>query len=323
MAMSRRWGIDLGGTKIEGAILDDSMQPIVRERVETGQSRGYGHILMQIGSLVRSMSEKSGIALPERIGIGTPGRTEGHDGVVKNSNTTCLNGMPLRKDLEEVLGMSVSIENDANCFALAEAMMGAGRDEMRTPGATAFGIILGTGVGGGIVCDGRIIRGAHGIAGEWGHNPVPGEHSPCYCGRKGCVETVISGPALEAWYAARSGRRAPLREIAASCCRDAAARATIERLVSSFGIALASVINIIDPDVVIVGGGVGNIRQLYTPEARKAISGHVFNSSLDIPVLPPLLGDSAGVFGAALLSAPATRGQALGGFGAQSGFFST
>ncbi len=311
--MSWRWGIDLGGTKIEGAILDDSMRPVIRERVETGQSRGYGHILMQIADLVETLSEKSGIPRPEMIGVGTPGRTEGADGVVKNSNTACLNGMPLGKDLKEVLRMQVAIENDANCFALAESRMGAGRDEMMKPGATAFGIIIGTGVGGGIVFDGRIVRGAHGIAGEWGHNPVPGEHAPCYCGRRGCVETVISGPALEAWYAARSGRRLPLREIAASCGRDEAARETIDRLVSSFGKSLAAVINIIDPDIVIIGGGVGNIRQLYTPEAREAIAAQVFNRSLDIPVLPPVLGDSAGVFGAALLAGAASRNDSHAG----------
>ncbi|NTV02514.1 MAG: ROK family protein [Chlorobiaceae bacterium] len=302
--MNRRWGIDLGGTKIEGVILDDSMQPLVRQRVDTRQERGYGHILMQIGGLVESMSEKSGIPRPESIGIGTPGRTEGADGVVKNSNTVCLNGMPLKKDLEEVLGMKLAIENDANCFALAEAMLGAGRDEMRHPGRTAFGIILGTGVGGGIVFDGRIHRGAHGIAGEWGHNPLPGEMAPCYCGRSGCVETVISGPALEAFYASISGRRLPLREISAASGRDVAARRTIDRLVTSFGRALAAVVNILDPDLVIIGGGVGNIRHLYTPAARKAIEAHLFNRSLDIPVLPPSLGDSAGVFGAALLNNP-------------------
>ncbi len=300
--MNHFWGIDLGGTKIEGAILDDSMQPIVRQRVDTGQSRGYGHILMQIGALVDDMSVRSGIARPHVIGIGTPGRAEGPCGVIKNSNTVCLNGMSLKKDLQEVLGMSVAIENDANCFALAEAKMGAGRDETMFPGATAFGIILGTGVGGGLVVDGRILRGAHGIAGEWGHNPLPGESAPCYCGRRGCLETVISGPALEAFYAARSGHRLPLREIAAVGARDVAARETIRRLVVSFGRALAAVINIVDPDVVIIGGGVGNIRQLYTPEAREAIAEHVFNHSFDIPVLPPTLGDSAGVFGAALLA---------------------
>ncbi|NTU92435.1 MAG: ROK family protein [Chlorobiaceae bacterium] len=311
--MSWRWGIDLGGTKIEAAILDASMRPIIRERVETGQEQGYGHILMQISALVSTLSEKSGIPMPRQIGIGTPGRTEGPEGVVKNSNTACLNGMPLQRDLEEVLGMEVLIENDANCFALAESMMGAGRDEMLSPGALAFGIILGTGVGGGIVTGGRVIRGAHGIAGEWGHNPLPGEDAPCYCGRRGCVETVISGPALERYYASRSGRELPLREIAAVGSRDQAARETIERLVASFGAALGAVINILDPDIVIIGGGVGNIRQLYSPASRAAIAAQVFNRTLDIPVLPPLLGDSAGVFGAALLTdSPFSSGASRG-----------
>jgi N-acetylglucosamine kinase len=296
------WGIDLGGTKIEGVILDDSMRPIIRERLATEQSGGYGHILAQIERLVGLMSEKAGIPRPERIGVGSPGRTEGPEGIVKNSNTVCLNGMPLRSDLEGRLGMEVMIENDANCFVLAESMLGAGRDDMSRPGTTAFGIILGTGVGGGIVCDGHLVRGAHGIAGEWGHNPLAGEHDACYCGRRGCIETVISGPALERYYTSISGRKASLKSITVSSGKDPAARQTIERLVSSFSRALAAVINILDPDLVIVGGGVGNIRQLYTAEARQAIAEHVFNRSFDIPLLPPLLGDSAGVFGAAVLA---------------------
>lgn len=302
-----RWGVDLGGTKIEGVILDESLQPLIRHRIPTGQERGYGHILMQIKSLVETMAEKSGLDLPERIGIGTPGRADGADGVISNSNTACLNGLPLLRDLQEVLRMEVVIDNDANCFALAESMLGAGRDEMSRPGVTAFGIILGTGVGGGIVRDGRIVRGAHGIAGEWGHNPVPGEQASCYCGRRGCVETVISGPALERYYARLSRRKASLKQIVASTGRDEFARQTIDRLVATFGVSLAAVINILDPDLVIIGGGVGNIRQLYTPEAREAIAKNVFNHSFDIPLLPPLLGDSAGVFGAALLAGPPLR----------------
>ncbi|NTU53630.1 MAG: ROK family protein [Chlorobiaceae bacterium] len=299
-----RWGVDLGGTKIEGVILDDALRPILRHRIATGQERGYGHILMQIGSLVKTMAEKSGLELPEKIGIGSPGRTDGREGIVSNSNTVCLNGMPLLRDLREVLGMEVTIENDANCFVLAESILGAGRDEMTPGGTTAFGIILGTGVGGGIVCDGRLIRGAHGIAGEWGHNPLLGEYGSCYCGRRGCVETVISGPALERHYTAISGKLASLKQIASLVNRDEFARKTIDRLVTSFGKALAAVINILDPDLVIIGGGVGNIRHLYTPEARQAIASQVFNRSFDIPLLPPLLGDSAGVFGAALLAGP-------------------
>jgi len=302
-----RWGIDLGGTKIEGVILDDVLRPVVRHRVVTGQHQGYGHILMQIRRLVETMAEKSGLERPAAIGIGTPGRADGSEGVISNSNTVCLNTLPLKRDLQESLGMEVLIENDANCFVLAESMLGAGRDEMARPGATAFGIIIGTGVGGGIVSDGRLLRGAHGIAGEWGHNPLPGEHGACYCGRRGCVETVISGPALERYYAAISGRRAPLKEIVSASGREEAARKTVDRLVCSFGTALGAVINILDPDLVIIGGGVGNIRQLYSPEARRAVAANVFNHSFDIPLLPPLLGDSAGVFGAALLVGPSSH----------------
>jgi N-acetylglucosamine kinase len=299
-----RWGIDLGGTKIEGVILDDTLRPLLRHRIATEQEKGYGHILMQIARVVEAMAEQSGLDRPEKIGIGTPGRADGTEGTISNSNTVCLNGMPLLRDLHEALDMEVVIENDANCFTLAESMLGAGRDEMARPGATAFGIIMGTGVGGGIVCDGRLHRGAHGIAGEWGHIPLPAEQAACYCGRRGCIETVISGPALERYYSAISGRKATLKEIVTAAGRDDAARQTIERLVTSFGKALATVINILDPDIVIIGGGVGNIRFLYTPEAREAIAAQVFNKSFDIPLLPPLLGDSAGVFGAALLVGP-------------------
>jgi N-acetylglucosamine kinase len=299
-----RWGIDLGGTKIEGVILDDAQRPVVRHRIATEQNQGYGHILMQISRLVDTLAEKSGLERPAAVGIGTPGRADGHEGFISNSNTVCLNGMPLKRDLQEALRMEVVIENDANCFVLAESMLGAGRDEMARPGVTAFGIIMGTGVGGGIVCDGRLLRGAHGIAGEWGHNPLPGEHGACYCGRRGCVETVISGPALEHYYTAISARKATLREIVSARGRDEAARKTIDRLVQSFGRALGAVINILDPDLIIIGGGVGNIRQLYSPDARQAVASNVFNHSFDIPLLPPLLGDSAGVFGAALLVGP-------------------
>ena len=301
---ARYWGIDLGGTKIEGVILDETARPLLRHRIATGQEHGYAHILMQIRGLVETMTEKSGLDRPQMIGIGTPGRADGSDGVISNSNTLCLNGMLLKRDLQEVLGMEVLIENDDNCFVLAESMLGAGRDKMAQSGTTAFGIIMGTGVGGGIVCSGRLLRGFHGIAGEWGHNPVPGEGTACYCGRRGCVETVISGPALERHYTALSGLKASLQEIVSASGRDEAARKTIDRLVLNFGVALGAVINMLDPDLVIIGGGVGNIRQLYTPEARRAIAANVFNHSFVIPLLPPLLGDSAGVFGAALLAGP-------------------
>lgn len=303
--MSRNyWGIDLGGTKIEGSVLDENMQPLVRLRIPTEASGGYRHILSRVEKLLRMMTDELHCTLPSHIGIGTPGRLDRQSGLLKNSNTVCLNGKPVLSDIEECLQTDVTVDNDANCFALAESRLGAGRDVMRRESAVVFGIILGTGVGGGIVCNGKAFRGAHGIAGEWGHNELVAGGTLCYCGRRGCVETVLSGPALERYYAERStGRRMSLEEIAASAPGDKAAGETIDRLLNCFGKAVAQVINILDPDIVIVGGGVGNVEALYTPAARNAVEKHLFNSSLDIPVVRPELGDSAGVFGAALLTA--------------------
>ncbi len=296
------WGIDLGGTKIEVVVTMHSMKPAIRRRIATEASGGYSHILERIRHLVETVSLESGIALPSLIGIGTPGRYDAVQGVMKNSNTVCLNGRNLKDDLERILKRAIVLENDANCFALAESMLGAGASLMRDPSKLAFGIILGTGVGGALVCGGHARRGAHGIAGEWGHNELipSGEH--CYCGKRGCVETVISGPALERYYQQLSGSFKPLEQIASDYDSDGAAAETIERLLFYFGKALAAVINIIDPDCCILGGGVGRVEQLYSPQAVQAIERHLFNSELRILLLKPLLGDSAGVFGAALLT---------------------
>ncbi|MCX6179867.1 MAG: ROK family protein [Chlorobiales bacterium] len=296
------WGIDLGGTKIEVVVIDNSMKPLIRRRISTEATGGYHHILERIRQLVEMVSVESGIAVPELIGIGTPGRYDAEQGIMKNSNTVCLNGCDLKHDLERVLNRAVAIENDANCFALAESMPGAASTIMCDPSKTAFGIILGTGVGGGIVCNGRVRHGAHGIAGEWGHNELIPDGDLCYCGQRGCVETVISGPALERYYQKLSGRFSPLERIAAMAGTDAAAAETLERLLFYFGKALAHVLNILDPDVCILGGGVGQVEQLYSKEAVQAIEKFLFNSELRIPLLRPLLGDSAGVFGAALLT---------------------
>ncbi|NTV06016.1 MAG: ROK family protein [Chlorobiaceae bacterium] len=296
------WGIDLGGTKIEAVVIDSSLKPLFRRRIATEAEGGYSHILDRISALVDMVSSESGLSIPERIGIGTPGRYDTEPGVMKNSNTVSLNGRDLKRDLEQLLKREVLIENDANCFALAESMLGSGAAVMSDLSKMVFGIILGTGVGGGIVCGGKVHHGAHGIAGEWGHNELIPGGEPCYCGRSGCVETVISGPALEHYYQNLSGRFKPLEQIAANCEADAAAAATIERLLFYFGKALAAVINIIDPDLCIIGGGVGQVEQLYSQEAVDAIERHLFNSELRIPMLKPILGDSAGVFGAALLA---------------------
>jgi N-acetylglucosamine kinase len=294
------WGIDLGGTKIEGAILDPSHpeQAIHRLRVPTESPQGYDHILGQLSKLVGMLEEASGLKRPAMIGIGTPGVTVPSTGLLKNSNTLCLNDRPLAADLSSVLGTNVVLANDANCCALAEATLGAGKGYR-----TVFGIILGTGVGGGIVVDGKVLTGPHGICGEWGHNPLPGEETACYCKKKGCVESVCSGPALEKYYSSRSGKSLRLPEIVKlAIAGDEDATATLDRLREKFAEALAVVVNILDPDAVVIGGGVGNLDLLYTPETRACVVKHLFNGSLDTPLLRPALGDSAGVFGAAMLT---------------------
>ena len=296
-----RFGIDLGGTKIEGAVVDSARPDcaVCRLRVPTESARGYSHVISQVVKLVGRLERESGMARPSWIGIGTPGVIDPATGVLKNSNTTCLNGRRVREDLAGALGVEARLANDANCFALAEAMFGAGRGRR-----VVVGLILGTGCGGGIVVDGRVLDGVHGIAGEWGHNPICGECTPCYCGRKGCVETVISGPSLERFYRGRTGRRLSLREIAErAAAGERAARATLGRLRRKFSAAIAAVINILDPDAVIIGGGVGNLDLIYSQETRAEVLRHVFNTDLRTEFLRPTLGDSAGVFGAAMLTA--------------------
>ncbi len=292
------WGIDLGGTKIEGAVIDPTCpeNPIARLRLRTEGAKGYEHVLNQIIRVVTSLEEESGMSRPACLGIGTPGAMEPSTGKLKNSNTQCLNGSPLRDDLIARLGIEVRCANDANCFALAEATLGAARGD-----DLVVGLILGTGVGGGLVVGGRIIQGLHGIAGEWGHNPMRGEETLCFCGLKGCVETVLAGPSLERFFTKASGRSLPLKEIAA-LDGDPHATATLQRLQRKFGEALAALINIVDPDAIVVGGGVGNLAVLYENQTRKEILKHTFNSDLKTKILRPTLGDSAGVFGAAMLA---------------------
>ena len=297
------WGLDLGGTKIEGAILDPAQpgQAVHRLRLPTESRHGYEHILGQIQRVVEQLESASGLRRPEKLGLGTPGATEPATGMMNNSNTTCLNGRPLREDLSARLGLEARLANDANCFALAEATLGAARG---CP--VVMGLILGTGVGGGIVINGRVLEGLHGIAGEWGHNPLCGESAPCYCGRTGCVETVIAGPSLERFYRTQGGDDLRLPEIArrAQSGGDSFAVATLRLLQEKFGEAIAALINILDPDAVVIGGGVGNLDCLYTPEARAAVLRHTFNPEVRTRFLKPSLGDSAGVFGAAMLCAP-------------------
>lgn len=299
--MQTLWGIDLGGTKIEGVILGaEAPWPVLaRERIPTEAAGGYAHILGRLELLVEALREAVGEG-PRYIGIGTPGIADPDTGLMKNANTTALNGAGLRGDLERRLGIPVRLANDANCFAVAEARMGAVA-ELPQAARVVFGVIMGTGVGGGLVIDGRVHAGRHGIGGEWGHNFLDESGGACYCGRSGCVETLISGPAVERFYHRRSGRRLAMNDIAAlSREGDDLAGESMARLLHFFGKALAPVINILDPDAVIIGGGLSKLPEIFT-EGRKEVEKHIFNTGLHTPILPPKLGDSAGVFGAAFL----------------------
>ena len=294
-----KWGIDLGGTKIEGAIIDSSRpgEALFRLRRETGSAQGYEHILSQIEGVISDLESASGLTRPPMIGIGTPGALEPSTGRLKNSNTTCLNDQPILRDLERLTGSKILMANDANCFALAEALVGAAAGSV-----VVFGVILGTGAGGGVVVNGRILPGLHGIAGEWGHNPLRGESQPCYCGRSGCIEGVIAGPSLERFYREQGGDAIRLPEISLRAKGgEKLAIETLGRLREKFAESIAAVINILDPDAIVIGGGVGNIPLLYEEQTRESVLAHIFNKELRTRILPPTLGDSAGVFGAALL----------------------
>lgn len=296
------WGIDLGGTKIEGVVLEDSdeLKVIRRTRIPTEAGKGYTHILKQIHRLTEVLSTEVGV-LPQRIGIGTPGALDPITHLMKNSNTTCLNGQPFKQDLQDILGIPIAMANDANCFAVAETKFGAVQ-EMMPDAQMVFGVIIGTGVGGGLVIDGKVWNGRHSIGGEWGHNFLDESGGDCYCGKVGCVEQVISGPANERYYKSLTGKDLKLQEIVTRFREktDPAATKTIERLLHFFGKGLSSVINTLDPDAIVIGGGVGNIDLLYN-EGLEELKKHIFNPRLDTMILKPKLGDSAGVFGAALL----------------------
>jgi predicted NBD/HSP70 family sugar kinase len=297
------WGIDLGGTKIECAILDqkDPTQVILRERIDTESIKGYDHIIAQVGRLIDSVSQKVGFR-PTRIGFATPGVLDPASQTMKNCNTTSMNGQPMAVDLAKAVGCEVVLANDANCFALAEAILGAVQD-INKKAQVVFGVILGTGVGGGLVVNGKVINGLHGIGGEWGHNILEVGGEPCYCGKAGCVEKVIAGPSLELFYERQTGDKKKLKDIVQAhlAGSDSNATATMERLFEYYGKAISTLINVIDPDVIVIGGGVGNIDSLYT-EGYERIKKYIFNSGEVLtPIVKPKLGDSAGVFGAAML----------------------
>lgn len=297
-----RLGIDLGGTKTEGIVLDDSGSELCRLRYPTPEGQDYDAIISNILNLVEELEQRAGDRTV--IGLGMPGSISSSSGLVRNANTTSLNGRPFSRDLEQALGRKVRVTNDANCFALAEAKSGAGKGY-----SCVFGVILGTGVGAGIVIDGRILNGRLGIAGEWGHNSLvirddsETVSSPpeCYCGRYGCVETWLSGPALANAYARNGGDKVSAKEVAKRFEADEAlAKKTMAQYMHRFGHALAYVVNIVDPDVIVLGGGLSNVATISS-NGQAAIKPHVFSDFFDTPVVPADGGDSAGVTGAAWL----------------------
>jgi fructokinase len=286
-------GIDLGGTKIEGILLDEKYSIVHRKRIETRQENGYDSIVKSVISLVNELqSTDKSVA---SVGICTPGVVDSNSGLIKNSNTQCLIGMPLKADIENILGYKIFMENDANCFALAESLLGSAKGH-----GIVFGVIMGTGVGGGIVINGNLHKGRTNIAGEWGHHTLHSNGNICYCGKRGCVETYISGPALEKRWLEVTGRKESLQSIIQTPDNEKMKQWKGEFL-DNFGTGLANMIDILDPDVIVLGGGVSNISFLYD-EGKATVYEKVFSDLVETPILKNKLGDSAGVFGACLLN---------------------
>jgi fructokinase len=285
--------MDLGGTKIEGIVLDAKGNELFRKRIATRQEGGYESIVARIQGLYEELHKHAGKR--NTLGIGTPGAVSLKTGLLKNSNTVCLNGRPLRQDLEQKLGRRVAIQNDANCFAMAEAILGAGQGK-----EMVFGVIMGTGCGGGIVAHGQVWTGPQAIAGEWGHMSIDPQGPECYCGNKGCVETFISGGGLERMWREQHRDAKTLPEIVRAFRKgDRLAGAFMRTFFANFGRAMANLIAVLDPDVVVLGGGVSNIDELYTL-GKAQVARFVFNESLETPIVKHAIGDSAGVIGAAL-----------------------
>jgi|SRR5438552_6824375 len=282
-----RIGVDLGGTKIEALALERSGREVFRKRVLTPRG-DYPATVDAVAALVKEIGAGT-------VGVGIPGALSRLTGLVKNANSTWLIGRPLKQDLERALGREVRIENDANCFALSEAIDGAGKGAR-----SVFGVILGTGVGGGIVLDGAVLIGRNAVAGEWGHNPLPLPTDAdlplpaCYCGRSGCIETYLSGPGLERDHERLTGQQLSAREVA-----ELEGEA-LDRYMERLARALAGVINIVDPDVIVLGGGMSNVRRLYT-EVPRLWARHVFSDHVATRLLRNVHGDSSGVRGAAWL----------------------
>ncbi len=290
-------GIDLGGTKIEAVALDAAGAEIFRERIPTPR-HDYPATIAAVAALAARAEARLG--RQKGVGMAIPG-TINRAGLVKNANSTWLNGKPLQSDLAAALGRAVALANDANCFVLSEATDGAGAGAQ-----TVFGVIAGTGVGGGVAIRGKVLEGAHRVAGEWGHNFLPGmsaaelaEAPQCWCGKRGCIEGWVSGPGLSADHARHGGGNMAAEQIALS--QDAAARAAMARFTDRFARALASVVNILDPDVIVLGGGLSNIASLYR-DLPPLVERYAFDPEAPPRIVPNRHGDSSGVRGAAWLA---------------------
>ena len=307
MAATLRIGIDLGGTKIEAAAIDREGGIRARRRIATPADDYHGTVAALAGLVAAIEGE---IGARASVGVGIPGTIVAETGLVKNANSTWLNRRPLGRDVEAALGRPVRFANDANCFALSEASDGAASGL-----GTVFGVILGTGVGGGIVIGGRLLVGANAIAGEWGHNPLPAPRPdelpgpPCNCGRSGCIETFLSGPGLARDHRRHSGRDVAGRQIAAGAeAGDPACRATLERYAERLARALAAIINVIDPDAIVLGGGLSALDLLYE-EVPRRWGRHILSDTVATRLLAPRHGDSSGLRGAAWLWPPVSLGR--------------
>jgi len=299
--MAVRIGIDLGGTKIEGIALSPAGEELARRRVPT-PSGDYAAILRAVAQMVHALEHDAGARGSATVGVGIPGAVSPVTGLIKNANSTCLIGRALDRDLALASGRPVRLANDANCFVVSEAADGAAQGAR-----VAFGVILGTGVGGGIALEGRAWAGANAIAGEWGHNPVPWPNPdelpgvPCYCGKRGCIETFLSGPALARDYAARAGEKLDSEDVVARAnADDPHAAATLARYEERLARALATVVNVLDPDVIVLGGGLSGIARLYDNVPR-LWQRWVFSDRADTPLRPNRHGPASGVRGAAWL----------------------
>lgn len=298
-------GIDLGGTKLEGIVLNQQGTELKRQRAQTPRGN-YPTLLDGVADFIRQFTRE--LEDDFSLGIGTPGST-GTDGLMRNSNTTEFNGQPFFSDLRQKLGIEFVMENDANCFALSESRDGAARDYRNV-----FGVIIGTGVGGGVIVDGKLISGHNRIGGEWGHNPLPwpgGEEyangryrrEPCYCGRTGCIETFLSGPGLSQTFRQLTGlERTPEQIAALADQQDPAAEKTLQTYEDQLARSLASVINLLDPDCIVLGGGLSRLHRLYTEVPKRWNTCIFSNNKAQTRLLPPVHGDSSGVRGAAWLA---------------------